>query len=269
MAPASTSQLDSDKMGHEFKDVVRGARMVTTEISQVPLSGVRYLVEAARSQGIPSLLDVDVPPQVALTSARLGRRPLGMGGVDIKVHAMTVFVGWSVCAGSKEDLIRCVTQASVLKLTRSAAGRSSSHIQFTAWGHTLVFHTNPPREYAAFIIITLYPPLCGPCRRALVTIIAHTAGQHARGRHQADRRGHTGSSTTISLRSSFETLRTHLALGLEVDCESDQLRVWMAEPAVRHHGRWARVCAGAREGEQGRTHPCAALCQHHANRRHR
>lgn len=156
MAPASTSQLDSDKMGHEFKDVVRGARMVTTEISQVPLSGVRYLVEAARSQGIPSLLDVDVPPQVALTSARLGRRPLGMGGVDIKVHAMTVFVGWSVCAGSKEDLIRCVTQASVLKLTRSAAGRSSSHIQFTAWGHTLVFHTNPPREHAGFYHD--YPP---------------------------------------------------------------------------------------------------------------
>ncbi len=49
------------------------ASMVSTEISQVPLSGVLYLLEAAQAAGKPSLLDIDVTPEMALGPARLGR----------------------------------------------------------------------------------------------------------------------------------------------------------------------------------------------------
>lgn len=94
MAPASTSQLTATKMKIEFADAIAGASMITTEISQVPLSGVQYLLAAARSHGIPSVLDVDVTPSIAVGAARLG---------------------------SLDELRSCVTQATVLKLTASAA----------------------------------------------------------------------------------------------------------------------------------------------------
>lgn len=73
MAPASTSALTAATMEQEFGSVLRTkASMVSTEISQVPLSGVRYLLEAARQAGKPSLLDFDVTPEVALGPAQLG-----------------------------------------------------------------------------------------------------------------------------------------------------------------------------------------------------
>ena len=61
-------------MKKEFGDVVsQSAVMCSTEISQVPLGGVRYLLEASKEAGIPSLLDVDVTPEIALGSAQLGK----------------------------------------------------------------------------------------------------------------------------------------------------------------------------------------------------
>jgi sugar/nucleoside kinase (ribokinase family) len=48
------------------------SRQITTEISQVPLSGVSALLEAARVNGKLSMLDVDVPPSVAIGEAGLG-----------------------------------------------------------------------------------------------------------------------------------------------------------------------------------------------------
>lgn len=47
--------------------------MVTTEISQLPLSGVLYMLETAQQAGKPSLLDIDVTPEVALGPAKLGK----------------------------------------------------------------------------------------------------------------------------------------------------------------------------------------------------
>lgn len=77
MAPASTSTLTAAKMEREFGTVLRTkASMVTTEISQVPLSGVLYLLETAQQAGKPSLLDIDVTPEVALGPAKLGARRL-------------------------------------------------------------------------------------------------------------------------------------------------------------------------------------------------
>jgi D-arabinose 5-phosphate isomerase GutQ/sugar/nucleoside kinase (ribokinase family) len=95
MAPASTSRLTAKKMKEEFgQAIATRASMLTTEVSQVPLSGVEYLLDAALHARIPSLLDVDVTPSVATGPAQLG---------------------------TLDELRRIVTKPSVLKLTASAA----------------------------------------------------------------------------------------------------------------------------------------------------
>ena len=95
MAPASTSRLNGEAMRREFAEgVAARAAAVTTEVSQLPLSGVEWLLDAAAAAGAPSLLDVDVTPAVATGPARLG---------------------------TLDELRRCVRKAGCLKLTASAA----------------------------------------------------------------------------------------------------------------------------------------------------
>jgi len=94
MNPASTSRMTGSLMAKEWTTAVAHlAGMVSTEISQMPLSGVEWLLSSAKTKGVPTVLDVDVPPSVATGSARLG---------------------------SAEELQRCVRGADVVKLTGSA-----------------------------------------------------------------------------------------------------------------------------------------------------
>mmetsp|Transcript_85367 Transcript_85367/g.228307 ORF Transcript_85367/g.228307 Transcript_85367/m.228307 type:complete len:246 (+) Transcript_85367:3-740(+) len=69
MAPASTGTITEAVFRQYFTEAVAQAPMVTTEISQVPLSGVHAMLDMAR--GV-SCLDVDVPPSVASGDAGLG-----------------------------------------------------------------------------------------------------------------------------------------------------------------------------------------------------
>lgn len=95
MAPAATSLINSKAVMEHFDGPIQScASMVTTEISQVPLSGVLELLRSARRAGVLSVLDVDVPPNVAVEEARLG---------------------------SMEELIECVRMANVLKPSKMAA----------------------------------------------------------------------------------------------------------------------------------------------------
>ena len=95
MNPASTSRMTCDLMARdrEWAKAIALSGMVTTEISQLPLSGVEWLLRSARTLGAPSVLDVDVPPSVATGSARLG---------------------------TAEELQRCVRSADVVKVTGGA-----------------------------------------------------------------------------------------------------------------------------------------------------
>ena len=94
MNPASTSRMDGALMAREWAAAVKSrAAMVTTEISQLPLSGVEWLLDAGRAARVPTVLDVDVPPSVATGAARLG---------------------------TADALRRCVTKSDVVKLTGSA-----------------------------------------------------------------------------------------------------------------------------------------------------
>ncbi|KAA0175640.1 hypothetical protein FNF27_02722 [Cafeteria roenbergensis] len=72
MAPASTSALDAGAMELLFRGAADGASMLTSEVSQLPLSGVAWMLKRARKLGIPSCLDVDVPVSVATREAGLG-----------------------------------------------------------------------------------------------------------------------------------------------------------------------------------------------------
>lgn len=94
MAPASSGTIDASCAETHFVDAVERSEMLTTEISQIPLSGVERLLRAAKAKGIPSLLDVDVPPSVAITEAELG---------------------------DEATLMSCVGMCDVLKPTRESA----------------------------------------------------------------------------------------------------------------------------------------------------
>ena len=51
MAPASTSAITGDVFEELFGEAVSGASMVTSEISQLPLSAVNRMFTLARKQG--------------------------------------------------------------------------------------------------------------------------------------------------------------------------------------------------------------------------
>ena len=74
MAPGSTSQINRDSvreiLAAHFQD--ENACLFSTEISQVPLQGVLEMLALSRRYGIPSMIDVDVPPSVAVNDANLG-----------------------------------------------------------------------------------------------------------------------------------------------------------------------------------------------------
>ena len=73
MAPASTTKINAAAMAEHFAPAVPGASIITSEISQVPLAGVGALFDAAAAAGKLSMLDVDVPPSVAVGEAGLRR----------------------------------------------------------------------------------------------------------------------------------------------------------------------------------------------------
>ena len=76
MAPHSTSALTRSEVDALFvPSLDAGVRLVTSEVSQVPLSGVAALLEGAHARGIPTLLDVDVPPSIAAGAAKLCDQP--------------------------------------------------------------------------------------------------------------------------------------------------------------------------------------------------
>ena len=62
MAPAATSETTPAFVREHHATFIAGARRVTTEVSQLPLDAVLAVLEMAREAGVPTLLDLDVPP---------------------------------------------------------------------------------------------------------------------------------------------------------------------------------------------------------------
>jgi arabinose-5-phosphate isomerase len=68
MSPAATSETTCDYIRAEHADYIRSAKMVSTEISQLPLDAVVAVLEIAREAGVATVLDVDIPRSDALKS---------------------------------------------------------------------------------------------------------------------------------------------------------------------------------------------------------
>ena len=77
MAPHATATLDGAEVNASFVPALdnNNVQLVTTEVSQVPLEGVGALIGAATARGIPTMLDVDVPPSIAAGAARRETAP--------------------------------------------------------------------------------------------------------------------------------------------------------------------------------------------------
>ncbi|MEO2006287.1 MAG: carbohydrate kinase family protein, partial [Candidatus Poribacteria bacterium] len=58
----------------DFVDAIKGAAVVSTEISQLALDTVCEVLDLARKAGVTTVLDVDVPPDFCVDVAQLGSR---------------------------------------------------------------------------------------------------------------------------------------------------------------------------------------------------
>lgn len=72
MARALTAETTAAHVETHFAGYIRSAAMVTTEISQLPLDAVVAVLRIAREAGVPTVLDVDIPPDFAIEAAGLG-----------------------------------------------------------------------------------------------------------------------------------------------------------------------------------------------------
>jgi sugar/nucleoside kinase (ribokinase family)/D-arabinose 5-phosphate isomerase GutQ len=66
MAPGATAETTAEQVRRDHAATIRRAARLTTEVSQLPLAAAREALEIARAAGIPTLVDLDVPPADAL-----------------------------------------------------------------------------------------------------------------------------------------------------------------------------------------------------------
>jgi arabinose-5-phosphate isomerase len=92
MARGATAELAPDEIRRRHAGFIRHARIVSTEISQLPLRTVIALLLFARANSIPTVLDVDLPPADACPAL-----------------------------GTRAELERALRLATILKPTRLAA----------------------------------------------------------------------------------------------------------------------------------------------------
>ncbi|MBW2268912.1 MAG: SIS domain-containing protein [Deltaproteobacteria bacterium] len=66
MAPGATSGTTAAYVRDAHADTIRSAARLTTEVSQLPLAAALAALEIARAAGVPSVVDLDVPPSEAV-----------------------------------------------------------------------------------------------------------------------------------------------------------------------------------------------------------
>ena len=74
MFRGATSFITPEIVQKHFIPYLHQAKIVTSEISQVPLSSVRSLFQAAGERHVLRFLDMDLPYSVAVGAAQLGSR---------------------------------------------------------------------------------------------------------------------------------------------------------------------------------------------------
>jgi len=92
MAPGATAETDAAFVRRHHADFIRSAARISTEVSQLPLAAALEVVTIAREAGIPTVVDLDVPPSQAVPGL-----------------------------GDEETLLALLGAASLLKPSKSAA----------------------------------------------------------------------------------------------------------------------------------------------------
>ena len=72
MARGATAELTAAEVRRRHGAFIRGAHLVSTEISQLPLPAVIEILKFARAHSIPTILDIDLP--AAEATPMLGTR---------------------------------------------------------------------------------------------------------------------------------------------------------------------------------------------------
>jgi arabinose-5-phosphate isomerase len=68
MSPAATSETTGEYLRAKHAEYIRSSKMLSTEISQLPLDAVVAALEIAREAGTTTILDVDIPRSDAVKS---------------------------------------------------------------------------------------------------------------------------------------------------------------------------------------------------------
>jgi len=66
MAPGATAETTAEQVRRHHAATIRRAARLSTEVSQLPLAAAAEAIAIAREAGIPTLVDLDVPPADAL-----------------------------------------------------------------------------------------------------------------------------------------------------------------------------------------------------------
>ena len=68
MAPGATAETTAAQVRDVHGDFIRSAARLSTEVSQLPLAATREALRVAQEAGIPTVVDLDVPPSDAVAS---------------------------------------------------------------------------------------------------------------------------------------------------------------------------------------------------------
>jgi sugar/nucleoside kinase (ribokinase family)/D-arabinose 5-phosphate isomerase GutQ len=66
MAPGATSETTSEQIRTRHTEFITGSHRVSTEVSQLPLAAALEVLRIAEEAGVPSVVDLDVPPSDAV-----------------------------------------------------------------------------------------------------------------------------------------------------------------------------------------------------------
>ncbi|MGH7906502.1 MAG: PfkB family carbohydrate kinase [Candidatus Binataceae bacterium] len=104
MIRGATAELKHQEIARRHAAFIRRARMISTEISQLPLRTVTALLRFARANSIPAVVDVDVPPSDAC--AALGSRAELEQALSLATWLKPAKAAARELAGSERDALK-------------------------------------------------------------------------------------------------------------------------------------------------------------------
>ncbi|MEE9280023.1 MAG: PfkB family carbohydrate kinase [Myxococcota bacterium] len=126
MARGATGELRPEEIDQVHRRAIESARVVTTEVSQLPLAAVRRVLEIARESGARTVLDLDVPFADAVPG--LGSAAdlhAALAAADILKPSLSALEGL-VEGGSPLELARALAQRFGAQAVAITLGESGS-----------------------------------------------------------------------------------------------------------------------------------------------